>query len=72
MAFEGRLAEVQPYPRAKPTCHLVFAEVLLAHVDERVLTEAGRIDPQRLDLVGRLGGSAYTRTRDAFSMVRPS
>ncbi|MCY1562112.1 hypothetical protein D9M68_994620 [compost metagenome] len=50
----------------------MFAEVLLGHVDDRVLTEAGRVDPQRLDLVGRLGGSAYARTRETFSMQRPS
>ncbi len=72
VAFECRLAEVQPYPRANPNCHLVFAEVLLAHVDDAVLTEAGRVDPQRLDLVGRLGGSAYARTRETFSMARPT
>ncbi|MNF83896.1 Flavin reductase like domain protein [compost metagenome] len=72
VAFECRLVEVQPYPRANPNCHLVFAEVLLGHVDDRVLTEAGRVDPQRLDLVGRLGGSAYARTRETFSMQRPS
>jgi flavin reductase (DIM6/NTAB) family NADH-FMN oxidoreductase RutF len=64
--------EVQPYPRANPNCHLVFAEVLLAHIDDEVLTEAGRVDPQRLDLVGRLGGSAYARTRETFNMQRPS
>ncbi|MFZ6048858.1 flavin reductase family protein [Pseudomonas sp. CR3202] len=72
VAFECRLAEVQPYPRTTPNCHLVFAEVLLAHVDDAVLTEAGRVDPQRLDLVGRLGGSAYARTRETFSMARPT
>ncbi|MNJ81200.1 hypothetical protein D3C77_798890 [compost metagenome] len=49
----------------------MFAEVLLAHIDDEVLTEAGRVDPQRLDLVGRLGGSAYARTRETFSMTRP-
>lgn len=71
VAFECRLVEVQPYPRANPNCHMVFAEVLLAHIDDEVLTEAGRVDPQRLDLVGRLGGSAYARTRETFSMARP-
>jgi flavin reductase (DIM6/NTAB) family NADH-FMN oxidoreductase RutF len=72
VAFECKLAEIQPYPRANPNSHLVFAEVLLAHIDDAVLTNAGRVDPQRLDLVGRLGGSAYARTRDTFNMVRPA
>lgn len=72
VAFECRVVEIQPYPRQMPNCHLIFAEVLLAHIDEAVLDGDGRIDPVRLDLVGRLGGYSYTRTRDIFRMQRPS
>lgn len=72
IAFECRVIEVQPYPRTKPNCHLIFAEVLLAHIDDDVLTAEGRIDPQQLDLIGRLGGSHYCRTQELFSMQRPS
>ena len=72
IAFECRVAEIQPYPRQAPNCHLIFAEVLLAHIDDAVLDDKGRIDPVKLDLVGRLGGAAYTRTRDTFHMQRPS
>lgn len=72
VAFECRVAQIQPYPQAAPNCHLVFAEVLLAHVDESVLDDRGRIDPHKLDLVGRLGGMAYSRTRDTFEMQRPT
>lgn len=71
VAFECRLLEVQPFPRGTPNCHLIFVEVLLAHIDDAVLDPAGRIDPQRLDLVGRLGGSQYCRTRQLFSLQRP-
>ena len=72
VTFECRLLEVQPFPRAAPNCHLIFVEVLLAHIDDAVLNEQGRIDPQRLVLIGRLGGSHYCRTRDPFSLQRPS
>ena len=72
VAFECRVAEIQPYPRQAPSCHLIFAEVLLAHVDDAVLDADGRIDPLKLDLVGRLGGSAYSSTRDIFRMQRPA
>lgn len=71
VAFECKVAEIQPYPRQTPNCHLIFAEVVLAHLDDSVLDARGRIDPQRLDLLGRLGGQSYTRTRDTFEMVRP-
>ncbi|MCZ4322575.1 flavin reductase family protein [Pseudomonas anguilliseptica] len=72
VAFECRVAQVQAYPAEKPNCHLIFAEVLLAHIDDAVLNEQGRIDAHKLDLVGRLGGMAYSRTRDTFEMQRPS
>ncbi len=71
VTFECRVAQIQPYPPQQPNCHLIFAEVLLAHIDDAVLNEQGRIDPLKLDLVGRLGGSAYCRTRDLFQMQRP-
>ncbi|MGP0174699.1 flavin reductase family protein [Pseudomonas sp. NCHU5208] len=71
VTFECRVAQIQPYPPERPNCHLIFAEVLLAHIDDAVLNEQGRIDPLRLDVVGRLGGSAYCRTSELFHLQRP-
>ncbi|MCU1716960.1 flavin reductase family protein [Pseudomonas sp. 5P_3.1_Bac2] len=72
VAFECRVAQIQPYPAQSPNCSLIFAEVLLAHIDDAVLDGRGRIDPHKLDLVGRLGGMAYARTQQSFEMQRPS
>ncbi|SDH77370.1 flavin reductase family protein [Pseudomonas panipatensis] len=71
VAFECELAQIQPYPADRPSCYLIFARVLLAHIDDAVLQDARHVDPARLDLIGRLGGSQYCRTRDTFSMIRP-
>ncbi|KJH82770.1 flavin reductase family protein [Pseudomonas sp. KSR10] len=71
VAFECRVAQILPYPAESPNCHLIFAEVLLAHVADGLLDERGRIDPARLDVVGRLGGISYTYTRERFEMLRP-
>lgn len=71
VAFECTLAEVLPYPANNPNCHLIFARVLLGHIDDAVLSEKGRVDVDKLDLVGRLGGRAYCHTRNAFEMTRP-
>ena len=43
----------------------------LAHVSADVMGADGRPDAAKLDLIGRLGGDAYVRTRDIFSMERP-
>lgn len=71
VAFECQVAEIKPYPAHRPSYHLVFATVLLAHVDDAVLADGRHVDAGKLDLIGRLGGSQYTRTRDTFAMTRP-
>lgn len=71
VAFECELAQIQPYPADKPSCYLIFARVLLAHIDDAVLRDERHVDPAKLDLVGRLGGTQYSFTRDTFSMIRP-
>jgi flavin reductase (DIM6/NTAB) family NADH-FMN oxidoreductase RutF len=49
---------------------LVIGEVVRFHVDSSIVTNF-RIDPEKLRAIGRMGGSAYTRTRDRFEMARP-
>jgi flavin reductase (DIM6/NTAB) family NADH-FMN oxidoreductase RutF len=75
VAFECALASILPYPAhdpaQAPSHHLVFAEVLLAHIDDAALGDARHVDPTKLDLIGRLGGSAYASTRDVFHLKRP-
>lgn len=71
VAFECRLASILPYPAAAPNHHIVFAEVLLAHIDEAVLADGRHVDPAKLDLIGRLGGAGYATTRDVFTLKRP-
>jgi flavin reductase (DIM6/NTAB) family NADH-FMN oxidoreductase RutF len=53
---------------------LVLGQVLRFHVLESLLNgqEGGyRIDPDKLNAIGRMGGPAYVRTRDRFDMQRP-
>ena len=50
---------------------LVIGEVVLFHIDEAVLNGAV-VDPGRLNSIGRMGGRFYSRTRDLFTMPRPT
>lgn len=52
--------------------HLVIGEILLISLREDVLTEKGSVDSEKLDTIGRMGGIAYTRTRDVFELLRPT
>lgn len=45
--------------------HLVICKVLCIHVDEKILDDNERIDPDKLDLMGRLGRAYYTRASGA-------
>lgn len=71
VAFECRLASILPYPAEAPNHHIVFAEVLLAHIDDGVLADGRHVDPAKLDVIGRLGGAGYATTRDVFQLKRP-
>ncbi len=52
---------------------LVIAEILLIHINEEILDEAGKISPNKIDLVGRLGADYYCRlTADSiFTIEKP-
>ncbi len=54
--------------------NLVICEVVMIHIDEAVLNEKGRIDQQKIDLVGRMGGNFYCRAHGAalFELTQPN
>ena len=45
--------------------HLVICDVIRMHINEAVIDERNRIDPDKLDLMGRLGRSYYVRAKGA-------
>lgn len=53
--------------------NLVICEILRIHVDPEVLDAQGRIDPHKIDLVGRLGGEYYVRASGSalFELAKP-
>ena len=73
--FECRL--MQTVPIADPddgaviTAHLFIGRIVLVHVDDAVIGADGRIDPARVDALGRMGGADYCTTRDRLQLRRP-
>jgi len=53
--------------------NLVICEIKLVYIDESILNEAGKIDPNKIDLVARMGGNWYCRaSHDAiFEVEKP-
>ncbi len=53
--------------------NLIICEVLLMHISEKVLDENKQIDPNKIDLVARLGANWYCRTNGnaLFEVEKP-
>ena len=59
--FECRVREIIETGPEGGAGNLVVCEILMIHIKEEILDEKGIIDPQKIRLVGRMGGSHYTR-----------
>lgn len=69
--FECRLVETREYGDPPRFYTVVVGEIVLAHIDDRLLSEDGSADPLQLKAVGRLSGSTYCRTTGIFDLQRP-
>jgi flavin reductase (DIM6/NTAB) family NADH-FMN oxidoreductase RutF len=67
---ECRLREILVVSEKPGGGSLVLGDVLRFHIEESLL-DGYKIDPDKLNAIGRMGGPAYTRTRDRFEMQRP-
>ena len=70
--LECKLLQVIPIGQGPVAGNLVIGEVLMIHVADRVLDEAGKVDPHKLRTIARLGGDWYCHTSDLFTMHRPT
>ena len=68
--MECRLLQVVTVSTEPGGGSLVMGEVLRFHVDDAVMGN-GAVDPDKLRPIGRMGGIAYVRTTDRFTMARP-
>jgi len=53
--------------------NLVISEVVKIHISEAILDANGKIDPTKIDLVGRMGGNYYSRAHGSalFEVAKP-
>jgi flavin reductase (DIM6/NTAB) family NADH-FMN oxidoreductase RutF len=69
--FECRVMQVIETGTGPAAGNLVICEILRMHINPAVMDENGRIDPDRIDLVGRLGGDLYVRASGQSLFVLP-
>jgi len=70
--FECRVNQIISLGDEGGAGNLILCEVLKMHIDESILDENGVIDQYKIDLVSRLGGNWYSRSRDGlFEVEKP-
>jgi flavin reductase (DIM6/NTAB) family NADH-FMN oxidoreductase RutF len=70
VSFECKVYQIMDFGTEPPSGSFVMGEIVAVHVSDNVLKE-GRLDPQALDLVGRMAGTQYSRTTQRFELERP-
>lgn len=68
--MECRLHQIVPVSDRPMGATLVLGQVARFHVDDAIVDNF-RIDPAKLNAIGRMGGNGYARTTNRFEMVRP-
>lgn len=71
LAFECTLQQLIPVGEGPLSATLVLGRVVLVHIDDSVIDPQGDPMADRLDLIGRMGGDGYCRTREQFTLHRP-
>jgi len=69
-SMECRLFQIVDVSARTMGGSMVLGEVVRFHVEDSIVDHY-RVDPERLNAIGRMGGTAYCRTRDRFDMERP-
>ncbi len=70
VSFECKLHQILDFSTAPTSSSLVLGRIVAVHIDDSHIKD-GRIDRDSLDLIGRMGGMQYTRTRDRVKLARP-
>lgn len=66
IAFECALERIVVTGEGPCAGNLVLGRILLAHVEDGLLTNGRAVDPGRLDALGRLSGNRYCTTRSVL------
>lgn len=70
ISFECKLNRIIDFGTEPGSTSLVVGEIVCAHMEDDVVRD-GRLDPNALDLIGRMGGTQYSRTTERFDLKRP-
>jgi flavin reductase (DIM6/NTAB) family NADH-FMN oxidoreductase RutF len=72
--MECKVLEIKPLGTEGGAGNLIICEILMVHVNEKILQEDGKIDQRKLHHVARLGGNWYVKTGidNLFQVPKPN
>lgn len=70
ISMECKLIQVVELSKEKLSGAFVMGEIVQFHIADEIFDNY-RIDADKLNTVGRMGGMSYTRTTDRFDLQRP-
>ena len=70
ISMECKLVQVVELSKEKLSGAFVMGEIVQFHIADEIFDNY-RIDADKLNTVGRMGGISYTRTTDRFDLQRP-
>ncbi len=59
--MECKVQQVMPMGKEGGAGHLIICEILRIHLDDNILDDSGKINPHKIDLMGRMGRAFYVR-----------
>jgi len=70
--FECKVIDIIELGKEGGAGNLVICEVVKLHVNEDILDAEGKIDPDKIDTVSRMGGNWYSRAKEGkFEVPKP-
>lgn len=69
--FECRVRQIIPTGDGPGAGNLIVCDILLVHLDEKILSAEGEVDPTKINHVGRLGGDYYVRVDENSRFIVP-
>jgi len=71
--LECKVVNVVPLGTEGGAGNLVMAQVERLHISQEILNSQGQIDPEKIDLVSRMGGNWYSRAKSGlFEVAKPN
>ncbi|MDC0311344.1 flavin reductase family protein [bacterium] len=66
--FECEVIQIVPVGEGPLAANVIIGKIVLINIADNILDDDQKIDPAKLDTIGRMGGRSYSRTIDRFEL----